>query len=209
MTDFMKRHDRRKKTQLEFKTWIRIEEKKDSTQEELIPVKVLEPFPNIEYFSTPEFRKKVVDSSNGYHPRGIDPMDRIRYWRKRLEEDSNVMIQNPVLVTKDGFISDGNHRLIVNRDWSLSVFNSQEGWYSCPKCKVGKSYVEAKIMCVEPEEEQPFKTLIILRKDENIVTEGYTFRPTEERPLLQDLRLMNCSDCGFQFVITGPKKKKD
>jgi len=202
----MKRNDRKKRQ--EFKTWRKIEEKKDLTQEEFTPTKVLESSPDIEYFSTPEFRKKVVHFSKGFYPRGIDPVNRIKYWRKRLEEDPSVMIQNPVLVTEDGSICDGNHRLIIDQNWALSVFNSQEGWYSCPKCKVGKSYVEAKILCVEPKEDQPFKTLVILRKDENFVTDGYTSDPTEERPLLQNLRLVTCSDCDFQFVIIGLKTKK-
>lgn len=153
----------------------------------------------IGYFSTAEFRNKVIANIKFHDSQGTE------YWKKKLLESPDTMDENPVLVLESGHILDGHHRMNANSNWTITVLNP-EGWYSCPLCK-GKSYVEAKIMCIESRI-QPLKSLIILKKDEDTTTEAFNFSPTEERPLIQNLRLVTCSDCAFQFVITEKKKKK-
>ena len=95
-------------------------------------------FHSMEYFYTEEFRDKVIEHnhtrirSNPTHLKSY----KVKYWRKKAKEDPDVMLKSPVLVNQNGEILDGNHRLIANPYWELTV--ALPDGFSCPRCKIGK-----------------------------------------------------------------------
>jgi len=94
---------------------------------------------DISYFSTQEFRDLVLQYNSTHHVLKLSCQTSITTWRRLGQNNRDNQYEHPVVVNESAQILDGNHRLIADPNWALTVV-SEHKWCLCPKCKIGRCF---------------------------------------------------------------------